>query len=99
MDKIIIGLLAFLIVYVLFGGIIKRKIKENIQKDLESVSLGKPVPVLADELESIVARNAPGKYNLNRSKVRSSMNKIAKATKTGELFLLKTDSQMKSFIG
>ena len=100
MEKILLGLLAFLIIKKIMGGKLEKIIKEKAEKDLEeaikTVDLNKPTDIVSKNIERAVAKVCPIIYKDHRLKLQTGIAKIAASLKSKELAHVESDLQNKT---
>jgi hypothetical protein len=110
MDKILIGLLAFLLVKLFVGSKLEDKIKEKVDSwsEDEGSSGGSDKPKgqagitmqrRIEEIEKIVAANVPAaEFAKNRQALRLGLHEILRGAETGAISSLTSDAQRANFL-
>lgn len=101
MPAVLIGLLAFLVVYKIFGGQLSKIIFDRAEKDLNKAIEGKNgaiTPTMSGEIESIIARHVPNMTAQQRVDLSRGVRRILKGCQTGEVTASMTQAEQELFL-
>ncbi len=101
MPAILIGLLAFLVVYKIFGGQLEKIIFDRAEKDLNDVFKNKTGAInssMGGEVEKIIARHVPNMTPQQRIKLSHGVRTILRGYESGTVTASMTPAQQEQFI-